>query len=71
MHADHVEVSWDASSPAGCSGLKPARKSYGDTVLYRRTLMNRHYAGPLKKPSPTKVTNWIRRAWSADKHGSP
>src|SRR5215470_12653373 len=59
------------ASPAGCLELKPARKSYGDTVLCLRVLTSRHYAQPSRKSLQRKVTNWIQRVWSTDEHISP
>src|SRR5262249_2182366 len=59
------------ASPAGCLELKPARKSYGDTVLYLRVLTSRHCAQPSGKSLQRKVTNWIQRIWFTDEHISP
>ena len=71
MHADRVELSWDASKSNWLLGSKLARKSFGAIVLCPRVRMSRHFARPSRRPSRMKVMKWIRRVWFVANGDSP
>ena len=67
MHADHVEVSWDASKSSWLLKIEAGEELVRWHALQAdEMLMSRHYGRPSRKPLPTRVT----RAGSGDL-GSP